>query len=293
MTKARDLANASTALSAVSATELAFVDGVTSAIQTQMDAKAPSSTAVTLTGTQTLTNKTLTNPVIASVINNTLTTTKGDLISATAASTPARLGVGANATVLTADSAEATGLKWVTPGGSDIAWTLLNTGGTALTAAATITISGITKDKLMILITGASSASANSDIRLRINADSTSKYATNGSEIRQHSTYVGSGFGSTVNGVEENVNANTYFQCGSTSGAAASAINGYAEILGAKNTGVRTFKGAFGISPGSTGSDGKDLSVGGIYTGTSAVSSISLISSTGNFDAGTIYVYEG
>ena len=64
MTKARDLANASTALSAVSATELAFVDGVTSAIQTQMDAKAPSSTAVTLTGTQTLTNKTLTSPVL-------------------------------------------------------------------------------------------------------------------------------------------------------------------------------------------------------------------------------------
>ena len=59
MTKARDLANASTALSAVSATELAYVDGVTSAIQTQMDAKAPSSTAATLTGTQTLTNKTI------------------------------------------------------------------------------------------------------------------------------------------------------------------------------------------------------------------------------------------
>jgi hypothetical protein len=40
MTKARDLANAATALSAVSATELAFLDGVTSALQTQMDTKA-------------------------------------------------------------------------------------------------------------------------------------------------------------------------------------------------------------------------------------------------------------
>jgi len=39
MTKARDLANAATALSAVTATELAFVDGVTSAIQTQIDGK--------------------------------------------------------------------------------------------------------------------------------------------------------------------------------------------------------------------------------------------------------------
>ena len=74
MTKARDLANASTALSAVSATELGYVDGVTSAIQTQLDAKAASSTAVTLTGTQTLTNKTLTTPAI-STISNTGTVT--------------------------------------------------------------------------------------------------------------------------------------------------------------------------------------------------------------------------
>lgn len=45
MTKARDLANASTALSAVSATELGYLDGVTSALQTQLDAKLTSATA--------------------------------------------------------------------------------------------------------------------------------------------------------------------------------------------------------------------------------------------------------
>ena len=43
MTKARDLANAATALSAVTATELAYLDGVTSALQTQMDTKASTS----------------------------------------------------------------------------------------------------------------------------------------------------------------------------------------------------------------------------------------------------------
>ena len=68
MSKARDLANASTALSAVSATELGYVDGVTSAIQTQLDAKAASSTP------------TLTSPIVVSPEERTT-------VSATAADT--------------------------------------------------------------------------------------------------------------------------------------------------------------------------------------------------------------
>jgi hypothetical protein len=41
MSKARDLANAGTALTTVSATELGYLDGVTSAVQTQVDGKEP------------------------------------------------------------------------------------------------------------------------------------------------------------------------------------------------------------------------------------------------------------
>lgn len=63
----------------------------------------------------------------------------GDLITATAADTPARLAVGTNGQVLTADSTTSTGLKWATPSGG---WTLLST--TTLTGQTT-TISSISQ----------------------------------------------------------------------------------------------------------------------------------------------------
>lgn len=44
-------------------------------------------------------------------------TTKGDLYAATASATVARVGVGSNGQVLTADSAETAGVKWATPSG--------------------------------------------------------------------------------------------------------------------------------------------------------------------------------
>lgn len=50
----------------------------------------------------------------SNAIQNTIVDAKGDLIGATAADTPARLAVGANGTMLVANSAESTGLKWTT-----------------------------------------------------------------------------------------------------------------------------------------------------------------------------------
>jgi len=59
---------------------------------------------------------------------------KGDLIGGTGADTFARLAVGANGTVLTADSAETTGLKWATPAASSfVGCRLLNSAAQSIT----------------------------------------------------------------------------------------------------------------------------------------------------------------
>ena len=84
MTKARDLANSAAAFASVSATELGYVDGVTSAIQTQMDAKTAKATL----------------------------TTTGDIYYASGANTPARLGIGTTGQVLNVDAGVPV---WATP----------------------------------------------------------------------------------------------------------------------------------------------------------------------------------
>lgn len=63
---------------------------------------------------------------LAGTLNYLDPTAKGDLFPASDGSTLTRLAVGANNTVLTADSATATGLKWASPGSSG-ALTLIGT----------------------------------------------------------------------------------------------------------------------------------------------------------------------
>jgi hypothetical protein len=206
----------------------------------------------------------------------TALTTKGDLTPATGLAAFARLGVGANNTVLTADSAEATGLKWATPAGAATDFTLLNAGGTALTGAATITVSFTSYTNIYVFVQAASSASANSQMTFRLNADSGNNYRNIAL------SWVGADPYQSVRG---DTSSFLFAGMGNT---AAQTCTGSLQIFGAKS--------ATGIKPiqyvgSGTGTNQEGYIGQGLYLGTSAITSVSVISGTGNFDAGTIFVY--
>lgn len=111
-------------------------------------------------------------PVIEGGIQPTIFDAKADLLTATAADTPARLAVGSNDQVLTADSSTATGLKWATPA-SGGGMTLLASGS----ITTTLNLTSISQDykELVLYIYDFTSSSANSCL-FRINNDSGSNY---------------------------------------------------------------------------------------------------------------------
>jgi hypothetical protein len=110
----------------------------------------------------------------SNAIQNAIVDAKGDLISATAADTPARLAVGTNGQVLTADSTTATGLKWATASGGGV--TLIQeTVASGNTAIDFSSISGSYKH-LFLTWHGLYTDTTGSFFGVRINSDSSSSY---------------------------------------------------------------------------------------------------------------------
>lgn len=92
----------------------------------------------------------------ASGIPATIFDAKGDLIAASAADTAARLAVGTNGQVLTADSTAATGIKWATPAGGG---KLLQVVGGTTTTQTTIATTTLTSTSLSATITPSATTS--------------------------------------------------------------------------------------------------------------------------------------
>lgn len=211
-------------------------------------------------------------------------TTKGDIYAATAAATPDRLGVGANATVLTADSAEATGLKWATPAASTLNWALVNSGGTALSGSST-QISGLSGyDNLMVLIAQASFTTASQGLYMRVNSNSgASVYSRYGVRQAWDAT-----FAPSISSVFTTTSAQ--IQWASMSNNAASNISGGITITGCKGTGLKAYNHASGAT--ASGGNGNEIAVyQGIINDSTVISTIEIIGISATFDAGTVYVY--
>ena len=223
-------------------------------------------------------------PSWAASSTSTLTTT-GDLLYASAANTLARRAIGTTGQVLTVSGGLPT---WANAGAAATSFALINTGGTALTGASTITVSGLSGyNKLLVLITDGSSANVSSDFSWRFNADSTAsiyKYAQAPS-ITSGSTYAASNMGAGYTQGDQ-----IYFA--KMSASATSTISGGLLIDGANSSGIKIYQSlASGSAGGSNGHQANIIS--GTYGGTSVISSISVLSTSGNFDNGTLFVYGG
>jgi hypothetical protein len=205
----------------------------------------------------------------SNAIQNAIVDAKGDLISATAADTPARLAVGTNGQVLTADSTEATGLKWATAAAGGM--TLLST--TTLSGAST-TISSISQSykSLMFVITGVTCASNGQFFGAPNNNTTNIQFA-----------------GVQGSGATGGTNGKVVFALNNT---LANDANNAWTLLFDNYTSSTAFKpfelyGRFIENDSSS----KPVIFGGIFSSTTAISSIVFTHSGGNFTGGTVLTY--
>jgi hypothetical protein len=207
----------------------------------------------------------------SNAIQNSIVDAKGDLVAASGADTPARLAVGANDTVLTADSAQATGLKWATvPGGG---MTLLST--TTLSGSST-SITGISSSyvNLLILIENAGIQTTAGAITINFDSLTTNNFLTS---FRSDST-------TALNTSSGNIPLSHGQTCdtGVAGNSFAILINNYA------NGGSRkplNFSGNY-YSGGWKGIWG-----GGGYESQGAVGTTQIKTSAGTFSGGTVRIY--
>jgi hypothetical protein len=201
-------------------------------------------------------------------IQNAIVDAKGDLIGATAADTPARLAVGTNGQVLTADSAEATGLKWAS---SSSGLTLVKT-QTIGSAVSSVTVSSAfssTYDNYRIAITGGSASGSGNEFYLTFGSA-----ATNYKYTQLISGYSGTlltfGNASATNIQAFRVSANTQ--------------NTYIDVMGPNLTKITAVT---GVSP----ANGQFHAVYAVLDDTTAYTAFTLTMAAGTMTGGEIRVY--
>jgi hypothetical protein len=209
-----------------------------------------------------------------SAINPNVVDAKGDIIAATTADTVARLAVGANDTVLTADSSEATGLKWAAPAGGAGNMAQIATG---TLSGASVQITGLTSyTDILVLFYEATNDSSNGGFRARLNSTA--------SNHRDFGFRYTTSFGRINNGPTDYFaisNDNVLY----TDNANVSAF----KLTNCKNAGFTDID-IYSIYVRSGGGNGITVSKG-IYTLSETVSTIDIVNTGGNWNAGTYYVW--
>jgi len=115
----------------------------------------------------------------SAAIAKTIVDAKGDIIAATAADTVSRLAVGANDTVLTADSTAATGVKWAAASGGGM--TSIATGTLSSTSVTISSIPG-TYRNLFLYILGAQ-VNVGTGLIIRFNGVTATSYSQGGKKM--------------------------------------------------------------------------------------------------------------
>lgn len=242
----------------------------------------PDDTALVKDGAAAI--RTLGSSVDTTVKNLNPETTLGDIAyRSSTANVKTRLALGTAGQVLTVNSG-ATAPEWKdAAGGAN--FTLLNAGGTTLSGSATVTVSGISgKDKILVLVDGATCATTNQYFNLRLNTDSGNNYNQFGFTNYAGSTYSA---GDVIR--EISILSTAQIRLGATSNNAASTVGAYVYLTGCNSSGVKAFQMAGAGNPnGSNAQEG--FSTGGFYSGSSTISSISIVG-TNNFSGGIVYVY--
>ena len=225
--------------------------------------------------------RTLGSSIDTTTKNLNPSTTLGDIeYRSSTANTNTRLGIGSTGQVLTVSGGVP---AWATPSGGTSNWEIVNSGGTSLTGSTT-TISGISgKDKILILIQGASANGNGTTFQVRLNGDTNSNYFNYGAELEAGSTYSASMLGNTGSGTSS-------IRFGNNGSNAASTVDGYVLLTGCNSSGVKVFQSVAAHDAG--GGNGQfHYYVGGYYNNATVISSVSIGLNTNNFDAGTIFVY--